>query len=33
MRYGLTPKSSAGYTSVYERLKNFNMGIFVTKYH
>ena len=31
MRYGLTPKS-AGYTRVYERLMNFNMGIFVTKY-
>ena len=32
MRYGLKPKSSAGYKCVYERLTNFSMGIFVTKY-
>lgn len=32
MRCGLTHKTSAGYTCVYERLTNFNMCIFVTKY-
>jgi hypothetical protein len=32
MRYGLTPKLFSGYIRVYERLMNFNMGSFVTKY-